>query len=219
MKVNEIYEFKKTKNRYRIAGFGQMKAPGDGKWIDSVIYESFQEFKEGDYFPAEPKVYVRESKEFEEKFERSIPAVQIFDSQTGQMLYNFGMSEATLAKYFDGGFGGRKHVKYTDGEGKPDLPTFCQILAGDILIGNMKEADDRITPELLDSLRKDIKAGVFKKSSEGLAHIQNLLYFLSIPDESEKDAPKAEGESDGEMAPEEVVGVLNEGSTEDDDIQ
>ena len=83
----------------------------------------------------------------------------------------------------------------------------------------MKEADDRITPELLDSLRKDIKAGVFKKSSEGLAHIQNLLYFLSIPDESEKDAPKAEGESDGEMAPEEVVGVLNEGSTEDDDIQ
>lgn len=190
MNVNDIVEFKKTKNRYRIAGFGRMKVPNAKGWVDSVVYENFQDFDEkfGYVGPKEVKIYTRELKDFEEKFEISVPKVQIFNSQDGKMIYDFGMPEVVLARYFDEGYGLRASITIPE-EYQKNVPTFCQILAGDILIGGMKTADERISQKLLDAIKKDIKAGVFEKTTVGLSEIQNLLYFLCIPD-NEKDEEK-----------------------------
>ena len=201
MNVNDIVEFKKTKNRYRVAGFGRMKVPGQKGWLDSVVYENYQDYDEtlGYVAPKEVKIYTREKTEFESKFEPSIPKVQFFNTQDGKMIYDFGLPESVLVRYFDEGFGLARSLTISD-EAKKNLPLFCQTLSGDILIGDMRVADERLTQKLLDALRKDIKEGVFAKNVQGMAEIQNLLYFLSIPDDSEKkeeekpveEAPKIE---------------------------
>ena len=191
MNVNDIVEFKKTKNRYRIAGFGRMKVPGSKEWLDSVVYENYQDRDEvlGYVSPKEVKIYTREKADFEEKFEQSIPKVQVFNTQDGRMIYDFGLPENVLARYFEEGYGLAGSLTISD-EAKKNLPMFCQNLAGDILIGGLKKADDRISQKLLDAIQKDIKAGTFKKASQGLAEIQNLLYFLCIPDDSQKEENK-----------------------------
>jgi hypothetical protein len=216
MNVNDIVEFKKTKNRYRIAGFGRMKTPGSKDWLDSVIYENFQDYDEtlGYVSPKEVKIYTREKEEFEEKFEVSVPKVQVYDTRDGRMIYDFGLPENVLARYFDEGFGLGGSLKLSD-EAKKNIPAFCQALAGDILIGGMTKADDRIDSKLLDTIKKDIKAGVFKKSTQGMVEIQNLLYFLCIPD-----TPK-EGENKDEAidnVPEVLEPVIQE-EPEDEDGQ
>jgi len=188
MNVNDIVEFKKTKNRYRIAGFGRMKVPNAKGWVDSVVYENFQDFDEklGYVGPKDVKIYTRELKDFEAKFEISVPKVQVFNSQDGKMIYDFGLPELVLARYFDEGYGLRTSVHLSE-EGLKNVPMFCQTLAGDILIGGMKTADERIEQKLLDAIKKDIKAGIFEKNTVGLSEIQNLLYFLCIPDDEKKD--------------------------------
>ena len=195
MNVNDIVEFKRTKNRYRIAGFGKMKDPNGKDWLDSVVYENFQIYKEefGYVPPEKSEIFTRELKDFESKFELSIPKVQIFDSRDGRMVYDFGLGEFILSRYFDNGFGLRNHIKYSE-EKDGDVGIFCQRLAGDILIGEMKKADGRISQELLDAIRKDIKGGVFPKTTSGLGQIQNLLYFLSIPESKKEEETAAEGE-------------------------
>jgi len=82
MRIGDVVEFKKTKNRYRIAGFGRMKSPGNGKWVDAVIYETFMDYDpdEEEYTKVEPTVYIRELEDFEDKFEISLPKVQIYNS-------------------------------------------------------------------------------------------------------------------------------------------
>lgn len=217
MNINDIVEFKKTKNRYRIAGFGKMKNPSTGEWIDSVVYENFQTYVEkfGYTAPEKSEVFIREKEDFESKFELSIPKVQVFNynpqTNTRQLIYDFGVGEFILSKYFDKGFGLRTAVKYTEEMG--DTNRFCQTLAGDILIGEMKKADSRISQALLDEIRKDIKTGTFKKNITGLGEIQNLLYFLSVPGNDEE-TKEEETQTEEEKLPipeetkdtEEVVG-------------
>ena len=80
MKIGDIVEFKKTKNRYRIAGYGRMKDPKGNGWFDAVIYETYMDYDpdEDDYNRATTSnIYVREKDDFEEKFEFSTPKVQI----------------------------------------------------------------------------------------------------------------------------------------------
>ena len=186
MKVNDIVESKKTKNRYRVAGTGKMKLPGDDTWLDSVVYESFQDYAEdsGYVAPKETVVYIREMADFESEFEPSVPKIQIFDKNTGNYIYDFGISENLLVKYFEAGFGLRSSVLYKESLG--DLPTFCQILAGDILIGGMDKADERISQELLDAIRGDVESGTFGRTAKGMIELQNLLYFLAIPGSGEE---------------------------------
>jgi hypothetical protein len=198
MKIGDIVEFKKTKNRYRIAGFGRMKNPGNGRWTDAVIYESFMDYDpdEDDYVKSiEPSVYIREKEDFEDKFEPSIPKVQIYNSETGQPLYDFGVSEKLLSTYFDLGLGGAKHVLV---DKKPDnmtIEVWCQTLAGDILISGMTKADERISQEILDQIRKDIDSGKFGTGVAALAQIQMLLFFLTIrtneePEQNSEEKPE-----------------------------
>ena len=183
MKIGDIVEFKKTKNRYRIAGFGRMKNPGNGKWLDSVIYEQYMEYSQetDDYKKTEPSVYIREKEDFEDKFEPSIPKVQIYNSETGQPLYDFGVSEKLLSEYFDAGLAGQKHIFLEST--KPEnmtIEAWCQNLAGDILIGGKKEADDRITQEALDRINADLADGKFGSGITALGQIQMLIFFLTV---------------------------------------
>lgn len=186
MKVNDIFEFKKTKNRYRVLGFGSMKDPSDGEWLDSVIYEPYQEYKKGaGYVPyTNKKIYVRETADFLDRFTPSIPPIQIIGPDGG-LVYEFGVSEEILSRYFTDGFGMGKEV-----HGPADmrlLGEFAQSLGADIMLTDMKKADERISQGLLDAIRKDIKAGVFSKNLGGLREVQNLIYFLSIPQYQEEE--------------------------------
>lgn len=223
MNVNDIVEFKKTKNRYRVAGFGRMKVPGQKGWLDSVVYENFQDYDEilGYVAPKEIKIYTREKEDFEAKFEPSIPKVQVFNTQDGRMIYDFGLPENVLARYFDEGYGLAGSLTISD-EAKKNLPMFCQGLAGDILIGSMKTADDRISQKLLDAIKKDIKSGVFAKNAQGMAEIQNLLYFLCIPDDSEKkneeEAPKIEEVPEEESQPLDNVAEILDDQKEEPEV-
>lgn len=205
MKVEDIVEFKKTKNRYRVAGFGRMKSPSDGKWVDSVIYEALSEWKEGyGYLPTERNVFIREAKDFEEKFEPSIPIVQVMDSRTGQYIYDFGVPEVLLGKYFEKGFSGQ--VNYSP-DLKIDVDKFCYNIAFDIIVGDLKKADGRLSQELLDEIRKDIKAGEsFKKTPEGITELQSLLFFLSL----KTTQPAEEPAGQEAIAPEEVAAPVPE---------
>ncbi len=205
MKVEDIVEFKKTKNRYRIAGFGRMKNPSNGKWVDSVIYEAISEYKEDyGYIPTERGVYIREKSDFEEKFEQSVPAVQIMDSRTGQFIYDFGVPEFLLAKYFDLGYAGSVNYKPESGI---EADKFCYNLAFNILVCDQEKADEKIPQELLDEIRGDIKAGKFKKTPEGVSELQSLLFFLSIksPETQGVEPPAVDGEG-ATKAPEEEDG-------------
>lgn len=189
MKVNDIFEFKKTKNRYRVLGFGSMKDPSDGEWLDSVIYESYQEYKKGiGYLPyLNKKIYIREIADFLDKFTPSIPPIQIIGPDGG-LVYEFGVSEELLSRYFTDGYGMANHVHGPDDMGL--LAEFAQNLGADIMLVEMKKADDRISQDLLDVIRKDIKSGVFKKNLGGLRELQNLLYFLSLPQYQEEEVKK-----------------------------
>ena len=182
MRIGDIVEFKKTKNRYRIAGFGRMKNPGNGKWLDSVIYEQYMEYdpETDDYTKMEPSVYIREKTDFEDKFELSIPKVQIYNSDTGQPIYEFGVSEKLLSEYFDLGFYGQKHVFLDKKPENMSIDAWCQNLAGDILIGGMKEADERITQEVLDRINSDLAGGRFGSGINALSQIQMLVFFLTV---------------------------------------
>lgn len=182
MNTGEIYEFKKTKNRYRIAGFGRMKNPGNGKWLDAVIYESYMDYDPDtdDYTKSEISAYVREKEDFEDKFELSIPKVQIYNSETGQPLYEFGMSEKLLSEYFNSGFGGAKHVFLDKKPENMTIEAWCQRIAGDIVISGMTTADERLSQEVLDKIKEDLAAGKFDSGIEALSQIQMLLFFLTI---------------------------------------
>lgn len=184
MNINDIVEFKESKNRYRIAGFGQMKDPTTGNWLDSVVYESFQDYVPdyGYVAPKEVVAYIRELKDFSSNFEPSIPKIQIIDSSTSKYVYNFGVPEILLAKYFDLGYGLGTSL-YPGGE---DHQEFSKKLAWNIMSGKVKKDDTRIDPKLLEEIKKDIKAGKFSDSLEGLTQIQNLLYFLCIPGKEEE---------------------------------
>ena len=221
MNINDIVEFKKTKNRYRIAGFGKMKDPGSGEWIDSVVYENFQTYVEkfGYVAPEKHEVFIREKEDFESKFELSIPKIQVFNynpqTQTRQLIYDFGIGEFILSKYFDKGLGLRSAVKYTEEMG--DLNMFCQTLAGDILIGEMRKADSRISQELLDEIKKDIKVGTFKKNVTGLSEIQSLLYFLAVPGDNNEEPKDAEEVMDTTETDETLEPKLEEPKAEEKD--
>jgi hypothetical protein len=208
MKIGDIVEFKKTKNRYRIAGFGRMKNPGNGRWTDAVIYEQFMNYDpdEDDYTKSEPTVYIREQEDFEDKFEPSIPKVQIYNSETGQPLYDFGVSEKPLATYFDMGFGGAKHVLLDKKPANMSIESWCQNLAGDILISGITKADERLSQEVLDQIRKDIGLGAFGSGISALAQIQMLLFFLTV-------RTNEEPEGEVEEKPEDVI--INEETTEE----
>ena len=189
MKIGDIVEFKKTKNRYRIAGFGRMKNPGNGKWLDSVIYEQYMDYDpdEDDYSKSiGGGVFIREKEDFEDKFEYSIPKVQIYNSETGQPVYEFGVSEKLLSKYFEAGFAGSTSVHPETKKENETFENWCQSLAGDILIGGMTTADLRIEQPLLDQIRKDLEAGNFGKGVSALASIQMLIFFLTVRTQEEQ---------------------------------
>lgn len=210
MRIGDVVEFKKTKNRYRIAGFGRMKSPGNGKWVDAVIYETFMDYDpdEEEYTKVEPTIYIRELEDFEDKFEISLPKVQIYNSETGQPLYDFGVSEKLLSEYFDRGQGGAKSIHV---EVKPEnmaIEAWCQTLAGDILIAGMNKEDNRISQEVLDQIRKDLDAGRFGKGVTALAQIQMLLFFLTI--KTSENYPSSEEESVENISEEELSSVSEE---------
>lgn len=205
MKIGDIVEFKKTKNRYRIDGFGRMKNPGNGKWHDAVIYEQFMDYDpdEDDYTKSEPSVYIREKEDFEDKFEPSIPKVQIYNSETGQPIYDFGVSEKLLSRYFEAGFAGMTSVHPETKRPNEGLDSWCQSLAGDIIIGGMTTSDTRIDQPLLDQIRKDLAEGNFGKGVEALAKIQMLIFFLTIRTQEPQSEEPREGINVSEVTEEE----------------
>lgn len=201
MKINDIVEFKKTKNRYRIAGFGRMKDPKGNGWFDAVIYETYMDYDpdEDDYVKSgTSNVYVREKDDFENKFEISIPKVQVYNSETGQPIYEFGVSEKLLSTYFEMGFGGNKAIHSETKAPSTSLEAWCQTLAGDILIGGMNTADERLTQEVLEKIKADLADGKFGENIVALGQIQMLIFFLTIP----MDSPAPESVSEN---PEEAV--------------
>jgi hypothetical protein len=218
MKIGDIVEFKKTKNRYRIAGFGRMRNPGNGKWVDAAIYEAYMDYDpdEDDYTKTDPSVYIRELEDFEDKFELSIPKVQIYNSETGQPLYDFGVSEKVLSEYFGRGQGGGTQVHI---EVKPEnvaVEAWCQTLAGDILIAGMNKEDERISQEVLDQIRNDLNSGKFGTGVSALAQIQMLLFFLTI--KTAENYPASEGNSEEEQVEtinEEELSAVSEEAVED----
>lgn len=196
MKIGDIVEFKKTKNRYRIAGYGRMKDPKGNGWFDAVIYETYMDYDpdEDDYNrAATSNIYVREKDDFEEKFEFSIPKVQIYSSETGQPIYEFGVSEKLLSTYFDLGFGGNRSIHSNVKDPNTSIEAWCQTLAGDILIGEMNTADERLTQEVLDQIKSDLAAGKFGENIVALGKIQMLIFFLTIPMDASAAEPVEEG--------------------------
>ena len=201
MKINDIVEFKKTKNRYRIAGFGRMKDPKGNGWFDAVIYETYMDYDpdEDDYVKSgTSNIYVREKDDFENKFEISIPKVQVYNAETGQPIYEFGVSEKLLSTYFEMGFGGNKAIHSETKAPSTSLEAWCQTLAGDILIGGMNTADERLTQEVLEQIKADLANGKFGENIVALGQIQMLIFFLTIP----MDSPAPESVSEN---PEEAV--------------
>ena len=192
MKIGDIVEFKKTKNRYRIAGYGRMKDPKGNGWFDAVIYETYMDYDpdEDDYMKTGSfNIYVREKDDFESKFEFSIPKVQVYNSDTGQPIYEFGVSEKLLSTYFEEGFGGNKAIHSETKAPSTSLEAWCQTLAGDILIGGMTTADERLTQEVLEKIRTDLADGKFGENIVALGQIQMLIFFLTVP----MDSPAPEG--------------------------
>lgn len=213
MKIGDIVEFKKTKNRYRIAGFGRMKDPNGSKWSDAVIYETYMDYDpdEGDYTKASTiDVFIREKTDFDEKFEISIPMVQIYNSETGQPVYEFGVSERLLKEYFDLGFGGGKSIKASTKDPKVSIDVWCQTLAGDIVIGGMKTADERLTQEVLEKIRKDMEEKKFGENIVALSQIQMLVFFLTIPIDDSSEEKQEESKSETEESDPEKDSENNE---------
>lgn len=65
-----IAEHTKTRGRYKVlSSEAKMKHPDTREWVDAVIYESYEDLRDGEYFPVlEKKIYSREKKDFIEKF-------------------------------------------------------------------------------------------------------------------------------------------------------
>ena len=65
-----IVKFLKTGDLYKVLEENsEMKHPESREWIPSVIYQSYKKLVDGEYVEiTEPKNYVREKKEFIERF-------------------------------------------------------------------------------------------------------------------------------------------------------
>lgn len=70
MENNIIVRFDKTGNLYKVLEENsEMKHPISREWISAVIYMSYKKLVDGEYVEeTEPKVYIREKKEFLERF-------------------------------------------------------------------------------------------------------------------------------------------------------
>lgn len=68
--IGKIFKFKKTGNFYKIINIAEMKDPTSRDWLNSVIYTPYMSAdKLVTYEEGKSPIYVRELKEFLNKFE------------------------------------------------------------------------------------------------------------------------------------------------------